>query len=335
MSEESPDVSWGNVEATTNEKGETTFKPIDDVAKGAMKPDWAEVLKQVGGTAGGGALGYALASSLMGETGEGKRKRSLWEKVLAQIIPISVGGLGAYAGYKLSKNAQVGGSPSVTTNMYPFVRGLREVPIKNPPKSKGEQDALARWFASVAKESREKQAPIENVVKDRMHNNVGTTIGAGISSSLAGLIAHGGAEGKAWWNRHKFNQNAAANAPSINFNQRLVNEYGNAADATNAKLRTYPNGEVVQSLKDVEGARVAQAASAAEKLTDFNKQQNAFRDSKKLWRVFGHGIGALFDIGGTALTWKGLLDALENRENLEMLNNLTPNAREHVVPGAK
>ena len=47
---------------------------------------------------GGGLLGYSLASNLMDN---GKRNKSIWDKVLDLIVPLGVGGLGAYGAYRL------------------------------------------------------------------------------------------------------------------------------------------------------------------------------------------------------------------------------------------
>lgn len=54
---------------------------------------------------GGGLLGYSLASSIFDDDDpSSRRKRSVWEKLLRALIPIGVGGLGAYAGHLIGKN---------------------------------------------------------------------------------------------------------------------------------------------------------------------------------------------------------------------------------------
>lgn len=54
---------------------------------------------------GGGFLLHTLASSLMNnKTDEEKRRESIWERLLSAVIPLGIGGLGMYGGYRLGKS---------------------------------------------------------------------------------------------------------------------------------------------------------------------------------------------------------------------------------------
>ena len=83
--------------------------------------DW----RQLGMIAGGGLLAHALASSLVdNKSDEEKRRQSIWERLLAGIIPIGAAGLGAWGGRYL--NTKIGAAGYVidgTTNRYDRVSG--------------------------------------------------------------------------------------------------------------------------------------------------------------------------------------------------------------------
>lgn len=83
--------------------------------------DW----RQLGMMAGGGLLAHALASSLVdNKSDEEKRRQSIWERLLAGIIPIGAAGLGAWGGHYL--NTKIGAAGYVvdgTTNRYDRVSG--------------------------------------------------------------------------------------------------------------------------------------------------------------------------------------------------------------------
>ena len=78
--------------------------------------DW----RQLGMMVGGGLLAHALASSLVdNKSDEEKRRQSIWERLLAGIIPIGAAGLGAWGGRYL--NTKIGAAGFVvddTTNRY-------------------------------------------------------------------------------------------------------------------------------------------------------------------------------------------------------------------------
>lgn len=57
------------------------------------------------GALGGGWLAYEIAKSLIPEK-RSKKDNSIWQKVLAEILPMTAAGLGAYGGWKLSKTAE-------------------------------------------------------------------------------------------------------------------------------------------------------------------------------------------------------------------------------------
>lgn len=83
--------------------------------------DW----RQLGMMAGGGLLAHALVSSLVdNKSDEEKRRQSIWERLLAGIIPIGAAGLGAWGGHYL--NTKIGAAGYVVdgnTNRYDRVSG--------------------------------------------------------------------------------------------------------------------------------------------------------------------------------------------------------------------
>lgn len=73
-------------------------------AKGAKKmihSDW----KPWAYSAGGGALAYLLADSIMGEETKKDKDESVWMRALKKLIPYAAGAAGALGGYTLSKKA--------------------------------------------------------------------------------------------------------------------------------------------------------------------------------------------------------------------------------------
>ena len=70
-------------------------------AKKMTHSDW----KPWAYSAGGGALAYLLADSIMGEETKKDKDESVWMRVLKKSIPYAAGAAGALGGYALSKNA--------------------------------------------------------------------------------------------------------------------------------------------------------------------------------------------------------------------------------------
>lgn len=69
-------------------------------SRGMGDLDWMQLA-----LAGGGALlGHSIGSSLFDDSEEEKKKRSIWSRLLATLIPLGVGGLGAYGGYVLGNS---------------------------------------------------------------------------------------------------------------------------------------------------------------------------------------------------------------------------------------
>ena len=70
-------------------------------AKKMIHSDW----KPWAYSAGGGALAYLLADSIIGEETKKDKDESVWMRVLKKSIPYAAGAAGALGGYALSKNA--------------------------------------------------------------------------------------------------------------------------------------------------------------------------------------------------------------------------------------
>lgn len=84
-----------------NEPGEAkVLTPAKD-AKKMTRSDW----KPWAYSAGGGALAYLLADSIMGEETKNDKDESVWMRVLKKSIPYAAGAAGALGGYALSKKA--------------------------------------------------------------------------------------------------------------------------------------------------------------------------------------------------------------------------------------
>jgi len=105
---------------------------------GMAFPDWSSMSPEPDKAtnyalgAGSGVLAYAIAKGLLGDDDDKGNKSSVWMRLLRTLAPIGVGGIGAYAGYKLGdlmdKHAQANGGPT----LYNQEEAAREVAEGTP-----------------------------------------------------------------------------------------------------------------------------------------------------------------------------------------------------------
>lgn len=92
-------------------KDESTGEISDKFPAGAVavnrpykKKEGVEVdLKDLLMSGGSGLLAYTMADQVFGDDGSEKKKRNAFDRLLSKIIPIGIGGLGAYVGHRFAK----------------------------------------------------------------------------------------------------------------------------------------------------------------------------------------------------------------------------------------
>ena len=83
---------------------------------------------------GGGLLAHSIASSMMGPD---DKNSSWWRRLLATIIPLGIGGLGAYGGYTLGEEMNKSGQARQNKNPKKPARRGRPRPAQKPKPTQG------------------------------------------------------------------------------------------------------------------------------------------------------------------------------------------------------
>lgn len=68
------------------------------------KPDSNLDFSDLAVSGGSGLLAYSIAKGMMDEDGGEKKKRNAFDRLLSKLIPVGIGGLGAYAGHRLGQS---------------------------------------------------------------------------------------------------------------------------------------------------------------------------------------------------------------------------------------
>lgn len=93
---------------------------------------------------GGGLLMHTLASSLMNnKTDEEKRRESIWERLLSAVIPLGIGGLGMYGGYRLGQSMNKSGE---ATNDFMVVTAPNGKELAVPYNDADNIDAILQYL---------------------------------------------------------------------------------------------------------------------------------------------------------------------------------------------
>lgn len=156
-------------------------------------------------TGGGGLLAYSLASNMMDN---GKKNKSLWEKVLDLIVPLGVGGLGAYGAYRLGshlglkdgsevKTAQAAvGVASVAPDGVVVTDGNGPHEITSPDKwSKDLQTRFEKYLEEYKRDHKDGESFQAWI--DRQHSDIaswGKTLGSAALGVGSAAVAHSGAK---------------------------------------------------------------------------------------------------------------------------------------------
>ena len=133
---------------------------------------------------GGGVLAYNLAKSLIGDLPE-KKNKSVWEKVLAHLIPLGAGAVGALGGYALGepgqkKAASVKAAQETNVNQFTVLNGQRVA-----------TGAPTKWIELIATRAHEDGITMQEAAQKIIAENNASSLGWRIAAGASGVATAG------------------------------------------------------------------------------------------------------------------------------------------------